>query len=60
MNIVFWLPVVVVLAMIWCCLSFAFKGIGGIGLKLYNDTKDKIIGKNGTEEESKEDHENER
>lgn len=29
MNIVFWLIVVIVLVLIWFCLSFAFKGVGG-------------------------------
>lgn len=42
MNIVFWLLVVIVLAFIWLCLSFAFNGIGGIVLKLFNDAKSKI------------------
>lgn len=42
MNIVFWLLVIVVLALLWFCLSFAFKGIGGIALKLFNDAKEEI------------------
>ena len=29
MNIVFWLIVVIVLVLIWFCLSFAFKGVEG-------------------------------
>ena len=45
MNIVFWLFVVAVLVLVWFCLSFAFKGIGSIGLKLFNDARDEIIGK---------------
>ena len=36
MNIVFWLLVIIVLVLVWFCLSFACKGIGGVGLKLYN------------------------
>ena len=32
MNIVFWLIVVIALVLIWFCLSFAFKGIGGVGM----------------------------
>lgn len=36
MNIVFWLIVVIVLVLIWFCLSFAFKGVGGVGMRLYN------------------------
>ena len=39
MNIVFWLIVVIVLVLIWFCLSFAFKGVGGVGMRLYNDAK---------------------
>lgn len=46
MNIVFWLLVVVGLVLFWFCLSFAFGGIGAFGLKLFNDAKDEITGKN--------------
>ena len=42
MNIVFWLIVVLVLVLIWFCLSFAFKGVGGVGMRLYNDAKKEI------------------
>jgi len=42
MNIVFWLIVIVVLVLIWFCLSFAFKGIGGLALRLFNDAKNEI------------------
>lgn len=44
MNIVFWLLVVIILVLVWFCLSFAFKGIGSIGLKLFNDAKSEIEG----------------
>ena len=44
MNIVFWLLVIIVMVLVWFCLSFAFKGIGGVGLKLYNDAKKEIEG----------------
>lgn len=44
MNIFFWLLVVIVLVVIWFCLSFAFKSIGGIGLRLWNDAKNEIEG----------------
>ena len=40
MNIIFWLLVIVALVLVWFCLSFAFKGIGGFALKLYNDAKE--------------------
>lgn len=39
---VFWLIVVIVLVLIWFCLSFAFKGVGGVGMRLYNDAKKEI------------------
>ena len=42
MNIVFWLIVVIVLVLIWFCLSFAFKGVSGVGMRLYNDAKKEI------------------
>ena len=32
------------MVLVWFCLSFAFKGIGGIGLKLFNDAKKEIEG----------------
>lgn len=44
MNVVFWFLVIVVLVLIWFCLSFAFKGIGSIGLRLFNDAKKEIAG----------------
>lgn len=40
----FWLLVVLVLVLVWFCLSFAFKGIGDIGLRLFNDAKKEIEG----------------
>lgn len=43
MNIVFWALVILALVLIWFCLSFAFKKIGGIGLKLFNDARDEIL-----------------
>ena len=42
MNIVFWLIVIVALVLLWFCLSFAFKGIGAFGLRIYNDAKKEI------------------
>ena len=44
MNIVFWLLVVLALVLVWFCLSFAFQGIGSIGLRLFNDAKKEIEG----------------
>lgn len=42
MNIVFWLIVVVTLVLLWFCLSFAFKGIGEFGWKIFHDAKKEI------------------
>ena len=42
MNIVFWLLVIIVLVLVWFCLSFAFKDIGGWFLDLFNDAKREI------------------
>lgn len=39
MNVVFWLFLIIGLVLIWACLSFAFKGIGSIGINLFNDVK---------------------
>ena len=41
-NIVVWLIVIVALVLLWFCLSFAFKGIGAFGLRIYNDAKKEI------------------
>lgn len=59
MNIVFWLLVVIVLVLVWFCLSFAFKGIGGIGMKLFNDAKDEITADSGEKEKKENDNKNE-
>lgn len=53
MNIVFWLLVIAALVLIWLCLSFAFKAIGGFALKLFNDAKETM------NEEEKENPDNE-
>ena len=58
MNIVFWLFIIICIVLLWFCLSFAFKGIGAIGLKLFNDAKDEITGKN-EQHEVKENNKNE-
>lgn len=42
MNIVFWLLVVITLVLVWFLMSFAFKGIGGFFLTLFNDAKKEI------------------
>ena len=52
MNIVFWLIVIAALVLLWFCLSFAFKGVGAFGLRLYNDAKKEISEE--SEEKSKE------
>ena len=58
MNIVFWLIIIIVLVLLWFCLSFVFKGLGAFVLKLYNDAKNEIIGED--EQKEKEKVENER
>lgn len=55
MNIVFWLVVVVALVLVWFCLSFAFKGVGNAGMKLYNGAKREIGGEPLSAKERKED-----
>lgn len=42
MNIIFWIIIIAILVFIWFCLSFSFKSIGKIGLKLFNDAKKEI------------------
>lgn len=54
MNIVFWFLVIIVLVLVWFCLSFAFKGIGGIGLRLYNDAKKEMSEDNKSDEKTNE------
>lgn len=51
MNIFFWTLVIIGVVLLWFCLSFAFNGIGGIGLKLFNDAKKEIA--NEEKEKSK-------
>lgn len=58
MNVVFWFLVVVIIVLVWFCLSFLFKGVGGIGLTLYNNAKDEITGEK-EKQELKEDNKNE-
>ncbi len=42
MNPVFWVLVVLALVLIWFLLSFAFKGIGAIFVRLWNEAKQEI------------------
>lgn len=44
MNIVFWVLVVLALALTWFCMSSVFNGIGGFLLDLFNDAKEEIKG----------------
>ena len=50
MNAVFWFIVIVVLVLIWFCLSFAFKALGRFAFRLYKDAKDEIVGENEQKE----------
>lgn len=43
MNFVFWLPIIIVLVLVWLCLSFAFKGVGSIWLHLWHDAKHEMM-----------------
>ena len=58
MKFVFWLLIIIVLVLVWFCLSFAFEGIGGIGLKMFRRAKGDITGEEeeNQEKEAKEDH----
>lgn len=59
MNIVFWLLIVIILVVVWFCLSFAF--IGSVGLWLWNDAKKEIEGEEPEKsKKSEEDSSNER
>jgi hypothetical protein len=58
MNVVFWLLIIIALVLIWFCSSFAFKAVGWIGLRLFNDVKDEITEKDKNYE-SKENNKNE-
>lgn len=55
MNIVFWFLIVLALVLIWFCLSSLFRGIGGIGITIFNDAIDTMK----ETDEGKEDSEDE-
>ena len=42
MNVVFWFLVIVVLALVWFCLSFAFGKVGSLAFRIFKDAKDEI------------------
>ena len=42
MNVVFWFLVIVVLALVWFCLAFAFGKVGSFAYKIFKDAKDEI------------------
>lgn len=50
MNPVFWFIIILALAFIWLCLSFAYKKVGWIGWKLYSDAKEQITKESEKEE----------
>ncbi len=60
MNIVFWFLIIVALALVWLCGSFAFKGIGSLALKLFNDAKEEISGDESEKIKKGEDETNEK
>ena len=49
MNIVFWLCIVFLLALIWFCLSPLFKGVGEIGYRLWDDARREMYGDDSSE-----------
>lgn len=51
MNIFFWIIVILALILIWFLLAFAFKGIGWLAMRIFEDA---------VEELSKEEKENEK
>lgn len=44
MNIFFWILVVLVLVLLWFCLSSTFDEVGSIAMRLYRDAADEIKG----------------
>lgn len=42
MNIVFWLVVIIAMVLLWFLLSFAFKGVGRVGWRLFNSARREI------------------
>jgi len=42
MNIAFWLLFVLVAVIAWFCLSFVFKDIDDIALRLWDDAKEEM------------------
>lgn len=42
MNIVFWLAIILIGVLIWFCLSFAFRGIGRVFKRLFDDAIEEI------------------
>lgn len=49
MNIVFWLIVVVALAVFWFCMRFVFREVGGTLIGWYDEVKGEISGHEGSE-----------
>lgn len=52
MNPVFWLIIIVILGVLWFCLSFVFRGIGKVAKHLYADAKEEIERPDGDPEKS--------
>lgn len=53
MNVVFWLYVVLILFVVWICLSSIFKSIGGIVTDKFEDIK-KELSDESSDENTKE------
>lgn len=54
MNIVFWFAIIAIGVLIWFCLSFAFRGVGGVFKRLYDDAVKEINTKDDEEVRKKE------
>lgn len=55
MNIVFWLIILVAMVAVWFCLSFVFKGIGGIGIKMWKHTEKEMFDNDDKQEDKEND-----
>lgn len=53
MNIVFWFLIILAAVAAWFCLSFAFRGLGGIALRLWNKAKKEITDDETGKDDSK-------
>lgn len=50
MNIIFWILVIVLLALVWVSLSWLFNRIGNFGKRTVNEIKNNIKGDNDNDD----------